>query len=148
MEEKSSGGGGGSKVPGGGMKSTRGGEVERGGAQGTGGGEVMRRGGMEEETGGGGGTQEHRKRQEVEEEQRRKQEAWVVFLVEHADEAHHCHVEKEWLKQVGTVRKEQLWGKAREEVRGGSRVQKCGYCIRKGTACKWPLAGSKAHSCS
>ena len=50
------------------------------------------------------------------------------------------------------ARKEQLWGKVRGEVRGevggGSEVQRCGYCIKKGMACEWPPASSKARSCS
>ena len=94
--------------------------------------------------------EEQKKRQEVEEEQRRRQEeeAWGLFLAEHVDEAHCCHEEKEQLKQVEMTRKEQLWGKAGEEVRGGSGMWRCDYCTKKGMACEWPPVGSKAHLCS
>ena len=71
-----------------------------------------------------------------------------MFLAEHVDEAHHCHVEKERLKQVEMMRKEELWGKARGEVGGGSGMQRCDYCTKKGMACKWPPVGSKACLCS
>ena len=112
-----------------GVESTGGGKEARGGVQDTGGGEVTR-------------GEEQKKRQEVEEEWRKRQEEEdrLAFLVVHADKACCHHVEKEWLKQVETAKKEQLWGKAREEVgeevRGGSKVLRCGYCIKKGTACE------------
>ena len=72
----------------------------------------------------------------------------MAFLVMHVDKACCCHVEKEWIKQVETVRKEQLWGDVGEEVGEGSRVQRCSYCIKRGMACEWPSVGSMAHLCS
>ena len=58
--------------------------------------------------------EEQRKQEEVEEEWRKKQEeeAWVALIVKHVDEVHCHHAEKEWLKQVEMMRKEEFWGKA------------------------------------
>ena len=60
------------------------------------------------------------------------------------------------MKQLEMTRREELWGKSGGESRGdvggksggASVMQRCDYCTKKNTACHWPSAGSKAHSCS
>ena len=101
---------------------------------------------------------EQRKEEEVEEEQRKKQEEeeWVAIIAKAVGNAHCCHVEKEWMKQLEMMRKKELWGKTGGEARGeaggkaggGSRMWRCDYCTKKNTACHWPSMGSKACSCS
>ena len=101
-----------------------------------------------------------RKQEEVEEEWKRKQEEEeeerIAIVAKAADDAHWRHAEREWMKQLETTRREELWGKSGGESRGdvggksrgASMMQRCDYCTKKNTACHWPLAGSKAHSCS
>ena len=60
------------------------------------------------------------------------------------------------MKQLETMRREELWGKSRGESRGDARgkargasgMWRCDYCTKKNTACHWPSGGSKARSCS
>ena len=99
-----------------------------------------------------------RKQEEAEEEWRKKQEEEerIAIIAKAADDACWHHVEKEWMKQSETTRREELWGKFGGESRGDvggksggvSGMQRCDYCIKKNTACHWPSAGSKACSCS
>ena len=102
--------------------------------------------------------EEEWKKQEAEEEQRKKQEEEerIAIIVKAADDTRQCHVEKEWMKQLETTRREELWGKtggeSRGEVRGKARgtsgMWRCNYCTKKNMACHWPSRGSKARSCS
>ena len=91
-----------------------------------------------------------RKQEEAEEERRKKQEEKerIAIIAKAADNACQWHVEKEWMKQLETTRREELWGKSRGESGGASVMRRCDYCIKKNTACHWPSTGSKAHLCS
>ena len=73
-----------------------------------------------------------------------------------ADDTCQHHAEKEWMKQLETMRREELWGKTGSEsrgevggkARGASGMQRCDYCTKKNMACHWPSMGSKARLCS
>ena len=117
-------------------------------------------GGGLEEAGGGGGSEEAGGGGSMEEtggERRKKQEEERIAIIAKAvDDAHQWHTEKEKMKQLKAMRREELWGKSRGESRGdvrgkaggASRMWRCDYCIKKNTACHWPSVGSKARSCS
>ena len=102
--------------------------------------------------------EEWRKQEEAEEEWRKKQEEEerIAIIAKAADNARWHHVEKEQIKQLETMRREELWGKTRSESGGEargkarevSRMWRCDYRTKKNTACHWPSMGSKACLCS
>ena len=74
--------------------------------------------------------EEEWKKQEAEEEQRKKQEEEerIAIIVKAADDTSQRHAEKEWMKQLETTRREELWGKTGGESRG--EVRKGQRCIQ------------------
>ena len=99
-----------------------------------------------------------RKQEETKEEQRKKQEEEerITIIAKAVDNTCQQHVEKEQMKQLEMMRREELWGisggESGEDVGGKaggvSGMWRCDYCIKKNMACHWPSMGSKARSCS
>ena len=88
---------------------------------------------------------EIRRKQEAE-EARRKQEAEETRKKREVEEARRRQEEAEeelWEKSGG-----ESGGDVGGKSGGASMMRRCDYCTKKNTACHWPSAGSKAHSCS
>ena len=96
------------------------------------------------------------RKQEAEEAWKKQEEERIAIIVKAVDDTCWQHAEKERMKQLEMMRREELWGKSggesrgdvRGKVRGVSRMWRCDYCIKKNTACHWPSMGSEACSCS